>query len=185
MSTTIQNALYFRRPFQSVNNVQKNQDVTLSISSGTITVTSQQSFSTPGIFFSSNIKIPKGEVYEFVVKGRSVGSASAYLWGDLTNDHSTRITAITTDSTTYLPSTTGSVSAIIGGFDRTQIVRIGVLFETPSVGDQFEVESVAVVQRQTVKLGDWTLYDMPSNLVINNRNTSGEWKFVGAFQKES
>lgn len=182
MSVAPQNALFFRRPFRSLKDVAKNQAVSLSISDGTITATSQQSFSTPGIFFSSNIKIPKGEVYEFVVKGRAIGSAVAYLWGDLLNDHSTRITAITTESTTYLPSTASSVSAIIGGFDRAKIVRIGVLFENPSIGDQFEVESVAVVQRQTIKLGNWTLYDMPSNLVVNNRNSAGEWKFVGAFQ---
>lgn len=183
MSNYRRETLLFKNPVTSTRGFVPNQNVTLSYSSNVITVTCNQSTSTPGVRFGT-FTIPKGEFYELVVKGRTIGGATAYLWGDLARDHSTRVTAITSDTTVYLPNgTADSVSAVIGGFNTATQVRVGVLFESPSVDDQFELDAVALIKRDAVKLGEWTIYDMPSNLVINSKNTAGEWKFVGAFVK--
>lgn len=183
MSNYRRQTLLFKNPVTSTSGFILNQNVTLSYSNNIITATCNQSTSTPGVRFGT-FTIPKGEVYELVVKGRSIGGANAYLWGDLARDHSTRVTAITSDTTVYLPNATAnSVSTVIGGFNTNTQVRVGVLFESPSVDDQLEIEAVALIKRDAVKLGEWTIYDMPSNLVINSKNTAGEWKFVGAFVK--
>lgn len=174
--------LLFKNPVYSIKGCIPNQNVNISYASNVITVTSLQGSSTPGARFGA-YNIPKGEFYEFVVKGKTLGSASAYLWADKSSDN-TRVTAITTESTTFLPNEeSGSVSAVIGGFNCDTKVRVGILFDDPSENDQFQIESIALIQREAVKLGEWSIYDMPSNLVINSKNNSGEWKFVGAFVK--
>lgn len=178
-------ALVYNPTIHTVRDVQPNQNVTLSLSSNILTVTSNQARSTPGIIIANNLLIKKGEFYEFIVKGKVHSGATAYLWGDLRDDHSTRITAITSDSTVNLSSTTGSVSALIGGFTSNTRVRLGILFDSPSVGDKFEINGYAVVERKNMQLGDWMIYDMPNNLVFDNKNDAGEWKFVAALTKRT
>jgi len=105
------------------------------LSNNTVTVTSNQNRSTPGIKLAGGLRIPKGELYEFIVKGRTIDNATAFLWGDKVRDKTTRITAITAESTTYLTGTTSTLSVVIGGFSVDTDVRLGVLFEDPLIGE--------------------------------------------------
>lgn len=178
-------AVLLSNPIKTLRGLAQNQDVTLELSNNTVTVTSNQNRSTPGIKLAGGLRIPKGELYEFIVKGRTIDNATAFLWGDKVRDKTTRITAITAESTTYLTGTTSTLSVVIGGFSVDTDVRLGVLFEDPLIGEQIEIQGFAVIQRLGTQLGDFVLYDMPNNLVVGSRNTHGEWKNVAAFVKRS
>lgn len=185
MSNDDRAVLIFNKPIRSTKNIFINQDVTLSLSDNVLTVTSNQERSTPGIMITRKLLIKKGESFEFVVKGKNIGDSQAFLWGDLSDDHNTRITAISDDTMKYLPAETDSVSVVVGGFSKDKYIRLGVLMKDPEIGHSFEISGYAVLERKSVHLDSWRIVEMPNNLMFDSKNTDGEWKYVTALQKRT
>lgn len=57
-------------------------------------------------------------------------------------------------------------------------LKVGVLFDNPEVDDQFEITQAALIERKTMQLGNWVLYDMPKDLVFDHIQSNGNRKFI-------
>ena len=179
------NKILFHRPIK-INNFEtysKNQDVDLDYTNSIVTVTSNQDISTPGIFITRNILVPRNTFYEFVVKGRALNGATPFLFGDQNNNRNIRITAYNSESTKYLTNSWSSVSVVIGGFNVQTSIRLGIMLKNPDINHKFQISGIAIIRKNSLQLGDFRLYEMPQHLVIDSKTQDTEWKFVAAFTK--
>lgn len=169
------------KPIENTNVFYRNQEVSLELSDGVLTVTSEQDFSTPGIMYYKPIVLKAGKFYEFAVKGST--AADVFLWV-ARNDTSTkeRIVATTEENTIYMEDTASSISTYFGGFKTDVTVKIGILFEDPSDGDTFALESLVVIERPSQQVGNFMLADTGNSLVSYGR-TDGEWTFIQSVNK--
>ena len=149
-----------------------NDGVSIDFTDGVITATTSIENNNQGVKYNKTINIPKETFWEIVINGAALGGATAYIWAQ-NNVTKQQLLGNDADDTVYLPTDTiSSVSHVIGGFPRSIKLKIGVYFEDPSVGDQFEIDAIAVVERKSVQMGDWRMYEMPCNLVLDYKKNS-------------
>ena len=148
------NKIIFHRPIKQHNfkTYTKNQDVDLKFADHVVTVTSNQDISTPGIFITRKLIIPRNTFYEFIVKGRAIGGATPFLFGDQNNNRDLRISGYSDETTKYLTEDLKSVSTVVGGFNVPTSVRLGIMFQDPDIGQQFQISSLAVIRKTVYNL---------------------------------
>lgn len=164
------------RNFASVkrfNNLfHTNQDVSVTFSSGIVTVTSMQNGSTPGIILNKQLYLEPETTYEFIVLGRT--SAGVMLWAyDKTNN------VLLNDGTQRISDDTSANNMFITNRNSRRIkVRLGILFEKPAeVGDQFTLEAVALIKRSGTVNGLWRVFEH-EDLVIRDKYSINDSRWV-------
>jgi hypothetical protein len=157
-----------------LSNIYSNDGITLDFTDGVVTATSNQINSSQGIKYNKVLVIPKETFWEIIINGAVLGDAKAYIWAQ-NNGTKERLIANNVDDTVYLNTDTiTSVSYVVGGYPRAIKLKFGVYLEDPSIGDQFEIDAMAVIERKSLQLGDWRLYEMPCQLVLDYKKPSGD-----------
>ena len=152
---------------KNLSKFYSNDGVTLDFTDGVITATANQENDSQGIKYNKTIILPKETFWEIVVSGAALDDATAYIWSK-NNDTKQQLSGTNVDNTVYLPTDTiSSVSFVVGGFARPAKIKIGIYLENPTIGDQFEIDAIAVIERKSLQLGDWRMYEMPCNLVLD------------------
>lgn len=158
-----------RKKFTSL--FRTNQEVSVRYNSNTITVTSEQNGSTPGILTIYYWLEPK-TTYELIILGTT--TTDVVLWAyDYTHGE------MLSDDTVKLGNTSSAVNMFITNRYETKIkVRFGLLFEKPAaMGDTFDLESIALVKREGVVNGLWRRFEH-GNLLITDKYSSSESKWI-------
>ena len=157
---------------KNLSKFYSNDGVSIDFTDGVITATASLENNSQGVKYNKTIQIPKETFWEIVINGAALSDAKAYIWAQ-NNVTKQQLIGNNVDDTVYLPTDTiGSISHVIGGFPRPIKLKFGVYLENPSVGDQFEIDAVAVVERKSVQMGDWRMYEMPCNLVLDYKRDS-------------
>lgn len=150
---------------------RSNQGVGIRYNSNTVTVTSEQNRSTPGILTIFFWLEPK-TTYELIILGTT--TTDVVLWAyDYTHNE------MLSDNTSRLGNSSSAVNMFVTNRYDTKIkVKFGLLFEKPAVmGDTFDLESVALVKREGVVTGLWRKFEH-ANLLITDKFSSSELKWI-------
>lgn len=178
-------SLLYLNPIQPYNlkSFYLDDGITLSydLIDNITTVTTSASSPNVGIKYNKPIEIPANTNWEFVVNGAVLDYAHAYLW--IINHKTKTIIAGLSYNTKYLPrDNISSISYIVGGFEKKTKITIGIKFDTPKVGDQFEINSMALIQRHSVAVGNFRISDMQKALVIQHKKPGNQtWDFIASF----
>ncbi len=162
---------------KNLSKFYSNDGVTLDFTEGIITATANIENESQGIKYNKTLIIPPETFWEIVVSGAALDDAKAYIWS-INRDTKQQLSGTNVNNTVYLPTDTiSSVSYVVGGFPRAIKLKIGIYMENPSIGDQFEIDAIAVIERKSVQLGDWRMYEMPCNLVLDYKKCEDDYTY--------
>ncbi len=185
--TSVRKSLLYFNPINIRNlksfYVEEGITIDYNLDEHILTVTTSNKTSNKGIFYNKDIEIPAGKHYEFTVRGAALNRTKVYLW--MRNQKTKEMLTFThSQNTVYLPNTNdlNVTSYVVGGFDKKTKVKIGLKFESPYIGDQFELESMALMESHSVNIGRFRLYDTTRSLVVEHKTSNTEkWDFIAAF----
>lgn len=149
-----------------------NQQVSITYNSDSITATSLQSGSTPGVFVADTHIFEPKTTYEFLVLGRS--AANVILWAeDRSNNVSLNdgISRLTNDNN-------ANHMFITNRTDKKIKVKLGILFEKPAeLGDQFTLEAAALIKREGLVTGLWRQFEH-EDLIVRDKYSQAEQQWM-------